>query len=195
MKSYIISQLRVHSRICTHLEEFGQVWRADLSQHVALSETLPSSQPHVLPPESSKIEPLNIGEHTISANSASRTQNFSSCTSRKATGTPSLSTPNTVEALLSPLSKSTSLPILMFCSCARVPVLHIDTSGCHACDVIVLRIADTGAVTMSRTAMVFRHEAQDVVECGGWFRCRSDSIEKFRGLEILCRSTRLVGTG
>ena len=33
--------------------------------------------------------------------------------------------------------------------------MQIDTRGCHACDVIVFRIADTGVPKVSRMAIVY----------------------------------------
>lgn len=78
----------------------------------------------------------------MSAKSANRTQNFSSCTTRKATGTPSLSAPKTADALLEPPSNKTSLPILIFCSCDIVPFRQRLTNGPQARVVIGERAVD-----------------------------------------------------
>lgn len=83
----------------------------------------------------------------MSANSANRTQNFSSRTSRKAIGRPSLSEPNAAEALLEPPSNTTSLPCFKFWNCESVPFLHRETNGPQACDVTGLKSEDTAPVT------------------------------------------------
>lgn len=147
-----------------YLEEFGQIWRADLSKHVAFGESLHSVNLHlrcILHMTRAQLM------RTISAKSANRTQNFSSCTCRYATGTPSLSTPNTFEALLLLPSNRTSLPICMFCNCESVPFLQTDTSGCQAWDVSALRTADAGAVKVLRIVIVQPIEVSKVERIEG----------------------------
>lgn len=145
--------MHIPKRTFTYFKEFCQVWSCKFSKHVTLGESLKRKLAFLLEKicNSCRIQE----ERTISAKSANRTQNFSSCTSRNAIGSPSLSVPKTVEALLEPPSKRTSFPYFMpWCNCESVPFLHTDTNGAQACDVSVLSTVDTAPVMGLRMAIL-----------------------------------------
>jgi hypothetical protein len=119
----------------TYLQKLGEIRRCDFSEHVAFREALKlQSDLLIIPGAATSLRQFRkiLERRTISANSANRTQNFSSCTFKTAAGRPFRSAPNTVAALLELLSYNVSFPSFMLCNCDNVPFLHSDTSGSQA---------------------------------------------------------------